>query len=113
MLVSSPRAPMKLMLLLLLALGWIPPVSCGKTAGLTGKGPLTVKRHKLKEAELELFWQNAPSLRTAEVARELRARRADYRAAHFDRPQGAVLGASLSASARRSRSRSSRTTLAE
>ncbi len=91
MLASSPPAPMKLMLLLLLALSWIPPGSCGKTAGLTGKGPLTVKQHKLKEAELELFWQNAPSLRTAEVARELRARRADYRAAHFDRPQGAVL----------------------
>ncbi len=71
-----------LLLLLLLALSWIPPVSCGKIAGLPGKGPLTVKQHESKEAEPELFSQSAPSLRT---------RRADYRAAHFDRPQGAVL----------------------
>ena len=89
---QRPRQRAAPRLLKLLFLSWISPVSGVKAAGLTGKGPLHVKQHNLKTSELELFWQSAPTLRSAEVARELRARRADYRAVHLDRPQGQVLG---------------------
>lgn len=67
------------------------------TGKFTGKGPLTVGRAVKQKQLKELAIPVAPAPRGAVVARDLRAKRSEFRQTHFDRPQaGSVLRGGLS-----------------